>query len=205
MFTYPDNYKEAGLSHNPFKAIVSPRPIGWISTRSSDGFINLAPYSFFNAISEQPPMVMFSSAPKNENLFGKDSLLNIKDTEEFVVNIVSYSLRQKMNITSKNFPREVNEFEKAGIEMGQCKTVSVPYVKIAPASLECKLWKTLTLPERPDGSSATMIIGIVTGMNIDESIIKNGKIDVTSYQPLARLGYFDYSQVKDTFSMKRPD
>ena len=108
MFTYPNKYEEAGLSYNPFKAIVSPRPIGWISSRSSDGFINLAPYSFFNAISEQPPMVMFSSAPKNENSLGKDSLLNIKDTEEFVVNIVSYALREKMNITSKNYPREIN-------------------------------------------------------------------------------------------------
>lgn len=204
MFIYPNKYEEAGLSHNPFKAIVSPRPIGWISSRSSDGFINLAPYSFFNAISEQPPMVMFSSAPKNEKSLGKDSLLNIKDTEEFVVNIVSYALREKMNITSKNYPRETNEFEKAGIEMGQCKTVSVPFIKLAPASLECKLWKTLTLPERPDGSSATMIMGIVTGMNIDESVIRHGKIDVTLYQPIARLGYYDYSYVGDTFSMRRP-
>ena len=204
MFIYPNKYEEAGLSHNPFKAIVSPRPIGWISSRSSDGFINLAPYSFFNAISEQPPMVMFSSAPKNENSLGKDSLLNIKDTEEFVVNIVSYALREKMNITSKNYPREINEFEKAGIEMGQCKTVSVPFVKLAPASLECKLWKTLTLPERPDGSRATMIMGIVTGINIDESVIRHGKIDVTLYQPIARLGYYDYSHVEDTFSMLRP-
>ena len=136
---------------------------------------------------------------------GKIHLLNIKDTKEFVVNIVSHSLREKMNITSKNYPREINEFEKAGIEMGQCKTVSVPYVKFAPASLECKLWKTLTLPERSDGSSTTMIMGIVTGMNIDEGVIRNGKIDVTLYQPLARLGYFDYSQIKDTFSMRRPD
>ena len=204
MFTYPNKYEEAGLSYNPFKAIVSPRPIGWISSRSSDGFINLAPYSFFNAISEQPPMVMFSSAPKNEKSLGKDSLLNIKDTEEFVVNIVSYTLREKMNITSKNYPRETNEFERAGIEMGQCKTVSVPFVKMAPASLECKLWKTLTLPERPDGSRATMIMGIVTGINIDESVIRHGKIDVTLYQPIARLGYYDYSHVEDTFSMRRP-
>ena len=205
MFIYPNKYEEAGLSHNPFKAIVSPRPIGWISTRSSDGHLNIAPYSFFNAISEQPPMVMFSSAPKKEGQIGKDSLLNIKDTKEFVVNIVSHSLREKMNITSKNYPREINEFEKAGIDMGQSKTVSVPYVKFAPASLECKLWKTLTLPERPDGSSTTMIMGVVTGMNIDEGVIKNRKIDVTSYEPLARLGYYDYSQVKDTFSMRRPD
>ena len=139
MFIYPNKYEEAGLSHNPFKAIVSPRPIGWISTRSSDGHLNIAPYSFFNAISEQPPMVMFSSAPKKEGQIGKDSLLNIIDTEEFVVNIVSHSLREKMNITSKNYPREINEFEKAGIEVGQCKTVSVPHVKFAPASLECKL------------------------------------------------------------------
>ena len=205
MFIYPNKYEGAGLSHNPFKAIVSPRPIGWISTRSSDGHLNIAPYSFFNAISEQPPMVMFSSAPKKEGQIGKDSLLNIKDTKEFVVNIVSHSLREKMNITSKNYAREINEFEKAGIDTGQSKTVSVPYVKFAPASLECKLWKTLTLPERSDGSSTTMIMGIVTGMNIDEGVIRNGKIDVTLYRPIARLGYFDYTQIKETFSMRRPD
>ena len=92
MFIYPNKYEEVGLSQNPFKAIVSPRPIGWISTRSSEGYLNIAPYSFFNAISEQPPMVMFSSAPKKEGQIGKDSLLNIIDTEEFVVNIVSHSL-----------------------------------------------------------------------------------------------------------------
>ena len=205
MFTYPNKHEEIGLTHNPFKALVSPRPIGWISTRSSEGHVNIAPYSFFNAVSEHPPMVMFSSGPKKENSLSKDTLLNIKDTKEFVVNIVSYSLRNKMNITSKNYPREVSEFEEAGLEMADSKTVSVPYVKIAPACLECKLWKTLRLPKRPDGSLSTMIIGIVTGINISEKVIRNGKIDVTLYQPLARLGYFDYSQVKDLFSMRRPD
>ena len=205
MFIYPNKHEKIGLSHNPFKAIVSPRPIGWISSRSSEGHVNIAPYSFFNAVSEQPPMVMFSSAPKIDQELGKDSLLNIKDTKEFVVNIVSYSLRNKMNITSKNYPRGVSEFEEAGLEMADSTTVSVPYVKLAPASLECKLWKTLRLPKKPDGSSSTMIIGVVTGINIADSVIRNGKIDVTLYQPLARLGYFDYSKVNELFSMKRPE
>lgn len=205
MFTFPDKYKEVGLSHNPFKAIVSPRPIGWISTRSIDDYVNIAPYSFFNAVSEQPPMVMFSSAPNKDKLLGKDTLLNIKETGEFVVNIVSYAFRDKMNITSKNFPRGINEFEEAGIKMGQSKTVSVPYVKFAPASLECTLWKTLNLPENSNGSCSTMIIGIVTGINIENSVIRDGKIDVTLYQPIARLGYSDYSRVEELFSIKRPD
>ncbi len=204
MYFRPGAHQQAGLAFSPLKAIISPRPIGWISSRGRDGSVNLAPYSYFNAISEFPPMVIFSSAP-GPGLPHKDSLRNVIEAKEFVVNIVSYSLREKMNITSKDYPREINEFEKAGIEVGQCKTVSVPHVKFAPASLECKLWKTLTLPEKPDGSSTTMIMGVVTGMNIDEGVIKNGKIDVTSYEPLARLGYYDYSQVKDTFSMRRPD
>ena len=205
MFIYPNKYEEAGLSHNPFKAIVSPRPIGWISTRSSDGHLNIAPYSFFNAISEQPPMVMFSSSPKKEGSLGKDSLLNIEDTEEFVVNIVSYSLREKMNITSKDYPREINEFEKAGIEVGQCKTVSVPHVKFAPASLECNLWQIVELPPRSDNLSTSMILGFVTGINLDESIIKDGKIDVTIYKPISRLGYSDYAKITELFSMPRPE
>ena len=205
MFIYPNKHKEVGLSHNPFKAIVSPRPIGWISTCCSDGTLNLAPYSFFNAVSEQPPMVMFCSAPKKEKSNYKDSLTNIKETGEFVVNIVSYALRDKMNISSKNYPKGVSEFEMADIDLAPSQTVKVPHVKFAPASLECNLWQIVELPPRSDNLSTSMILGFVTGINLDESIIKDGKIDVTIYEPISRLGYSDYAKITELFSMPRPE
>ncbi len=204
MFLYPGSHNKAGLKYNPFKAIVSPRPIGWVSTHSNDKSLNLAPYSFFNAICEDPAMVMFSSSPKKETLSEKDSLLNILETEEFVVNIVSYSLKDEMNISAANYPRGVSEIEKAGLKIAESKTVSVPRIKSAPAALECRLWNTIELPKQDDLSRTTMIVGTVTGMHINEQFIKDGKIDVSLYQPLARLGYTDYARITEIFSMKRP-
>lgn len=204
MFLYPGSHVEAGLTHNPFKAIVSPRPIGWITSFSNDKSLNLAPYSFFNAICEQPAMVMFSSSPKKETLSEKDSLLNIVETEEFVVNIVSYSLKSEMNISSRNYPRGVSEIEKAGLEIAESHTVSAPRIKSAPAALECRLWKTIQLPKKDDLSRTTVIFGTVTGIHINKKFIKDGKIDVTLYQPMARLGYMDYAHITETFSMERP-
>ena len=204
MFLYPGSHDNAGLKYNPFKAIVSPRPIGWITSHSIDKSLNLAPYSFFNAICEQPAMVMFSSSPKKETLSEKDSLLNILETEEFVVNIVSYSLRNEMNISAGNYPRGVSEIEKAGLKIAESKTVSVPRIESAPAALECRLWDTIELPTQNDSSRTTVIVGTVTGIHINEQFLKDGKIDVSQYQPIARLGYMDYAFIKETFSMKRP-
>ena len=120
MFFTPGTHLQAGLSHNPLKAIVSPRPIGWISSRGNDGSVNLAPYSYFNAIAEQPPMVMFSSAPSGNT--SKDSLRNVLETKEFVVNIVSAALGDAMNISSGSFPYGTNEFTEAGLAMADCET-----------------------------------------------------------------------------------
>ena len=121
MFFTPGSHLQAGLSHNPLKAIVSPRPIGWISSRGNDGSVNLAPYSYFNAIAEQPPMVMFSSGPSGNR--SKDSLRNVLETQEFVGNIVSTALGDAMNISSSNFPYGRNEFTEAGLAMVDCETL----------------------------------------------------------------------------------
>ena len=196
-------HKEAGLSFSPIKAIVSPRPIGWISSCGKDGSINLAPYSYFNAISEMPPMVMFSSAPSG-NAQHKDSLRNVIETEEFVVNVVSAALGDVMNITSADLAYGQNEFTAAGLEMADCNTVKVPRVAAAPAALECKLWKVIELPKPETGGSGVMVIGTITGIHIADETVKDGKIDVTSYQPLARLGYMDYARINDVFEMPRP-
>ena len=202
MFFIPGTHHQAGLSHNPLKAIVSPRPIGWISSRGNDGSVNLAPYSYFNAIAEQPPMVMFSSAPSGET--SKDSLRNILETKEFVVNIVSAALGDAMNISSGTFPYGRNEFIEAGLAMADCETLLVPRVKAAPAALECRLWQTIELPIPRGGAASTIVLGTVTGIHIADEVVVDGKIDVTIYQPLARLGYMDYAQITTLFEMKRP-
>ena len=202
MFFTPGTHIQAGLSHNPLKAIISPRPIGWISSRGIDGSVNLAPYSFFNAIAEQPPMVMFSSAPGSNT--SKDTLRNVLETREFVVNIVSTALGDAMNISAGSFPYGTNEFTESGLAMADCKTISVPWVKAAPAALECRLWQTTELPAPKDGAASTIVLGTVTGIHIADELIVDGKIDVTIYQPLARLGYMDYAQITTLFEMTRP-
>ena len=154
MYFRPGLHKEAGLAFSPIKAIVSPRPIGWISSCGKDGSINLAPYSYFNAISELPPMVMFSSAPSG-NAQHKDSLRNVIETEEFVVNIVSAALGDAMNVTSADLAYGQNEFAAAGLEMADCNTVKVPRVAAAPAALECKLWKVIELPKPETAGAGT--------------------------------------------------
>lgn len=202
MFFTPGTHLQSGLSHNPLKAIVSPRPIGWISSQGSDGSVNLAPYSYFNAISEQPPMVMFSSAPGGDT--SKDSLRNVLETKEFVVNVVSAALGDAMNVSSGSFPYGINEFDEAGLEMAACETVSVPRVKAAPAALECCLWQAIELPAPENGRVSTMVIGTITGIHIADDVIVDGKVDVAAYQPLARLGYMDYAQITELFAIQRP-
>ena len=204
MYFQPGAHKEAGLSFSPIKAIISPRPIGWISSRGKNGTFNLAPYSYFNAISEHPPMVIFSSAP-SDGAHHKDSLRNVIETEEFVVNVVSSALGAAMNITSAGFSYGESEFAAANLEMADCETVSAPRVVSSPAALECKLWKIVELPKPDHTNGGVMIIAIITGIHIDDAVIKNGQVDVTAYQPLARLGYMDYARISNVFAMPRPD
>ena len=202
MFFTPGNHKQEGLTHNPFKAIVAPRPIGWISARGSDGMTNLAPYSFFNAISDSPPMVGFSASP---GPFGeKDSLVMIRETGEFVVNIVSKAQMDAMNASSEALPRGTSEFDAAGLGQLASSIVSAPRVEGSPCQLECKLWKIIDLPEAENGSRNHLVTGEVVGIHIDDTVIVDGKVDVTLYKPVARLGYKDYSAVESVFSLDRP-
>ena len=202
MFYTPGTHKDHGLPHNPFKAIVSPRPIGWISTISADGKPNLAPYSFFNAVSETPPMVAFSSSPGANG--EKDSLINARDTAEFVVNIVSKEQMQAMSDTSAALAHGESEFDFAGLSAESASLVKAPMVAGAPCQLECKLWDIITLPESPDGQKNHLVIGQVVGIHIDDAIITDGKVDVLKFNPVARLGYMDYTAVEDVFPLARP-
>ncbi len=190
-----------GLPHNPFKAMVSPRPIGWISTLDAQGRANLAPYSFFNALADEPPMVMFSNTgSKPDQPAAKDSVANIRATGEFVVNIVSSALVDAMNVSSGGYDAGVDEFDLAGLEKGQCHEVKPPRVAASPGAFECKLWKVIDLP----GASNVMVIGEVVGIHIADDMLNNGIFDVTRYQPVSRLGYKDYARVETLFSLARP-
>ena len=200
MFYRPEDGH--GLPYNPFNAIVTPRPIGWISTQDSVGNRNLAPYSFFNAVPYVPPQVMFSSTGMKSDQDGtKDSVSNIRETGVFCVNIVEYSMRDAMNASSAAFAKSEDEFIKAGLEAVACDTISGFRVSGAPASLECKLTQILQLP----GEANFVVFGEVTGVHMRDDCMVDDRFDVTKFRPLARLGYKDYSVVDNIFSLSRPD
>lgn len=191
-----------GLPHNPFNAIVSPRPIGWISSRDSEGQDNLAPYSFFNAVAYVPPQVMFSSTSAKEDQDGtKDSVANIRETGVFCVNIVSLGLKDAMNASSAALARGQDEFAAAGLDKAGCETIDCARVAAAPASLECRLTQILQLP----GAANFAVFGEVTGVHLRDDCIVDGRFDVTRFTPLARMGYRDYAAVESVFELTRPD
>ncbi len=190
-----------GLPHNPFNAIVTPRPIGWISTRAADGSENLAPYSFFNAVAYVPPQVMFASTSAKEDRGDtKDSVANIRETGVFCVNIVEYAARDVMNRTSGMWPKETDEFADAGIARAECAEIACSRVADAPANLECKLTQIVEL----EGVSNFAVFGEVVGIHMRDDCMVDGVFDVTRFNPLTRLGYRDYSVIREVFSLKRP-
>jgi flavin reductase (DIM6/NTAB) family NADH-FMN oxidoreductase RutF len=188
------------LPHDPFKAIVAPRPIGWISTIDGQGRANLAPYSFFNAISSRPPLVMFSS----EGM--KDTVSNIVETAEFVCSLATWELRDAMNRTSAPLPHNVSEFEHAGLKPAPSQMVRPPRVAQSPVALECRAIETKALVDlggRETG--AIMVIGQVIAVYIDDSMIVDGRFDLARAKPIARCGYADYTVVDSLFSLSRPN
>ena len=203
MIFKPMQHKAAGLPHNPLKAIVAPRPIGWIASRGSDNSINLAPYSFFNALSEDPAMVMFSVQTDSPD-HHKDSLRNVEETGEFVVNIVGEAQFDSMNISSGNFPYGDNEFIHAGLDMVDSDSISVPRVGKVPAALECVHYDTMHLPRNAQGGGYIVVIGTVTSIYIDDAVIHDGMVDYAAFMPISRLGYSDYGRSSDIFQKNRP-
>ena len=192
--------RDHGLPHDPFKALVVPRPIGWVSSIGKDGVANLAPYSFFNAVSDRPPMLMFSSGGH------KDSLRNILDSGEFTCSIATWALREAMNLSSALVAPSVDEFELTGLTKAASRFVEPPRVAESPAAFECRLWQTLPLPAPPRGEGYTLVIGSVVGIYIDEAFIQDGLVQSGAMRPLARLGYMDYSVLapEAMFTMNRP-
>ena len=193
-----------GLPHNPFKSCVAPRPIAWVSSIDPGGVVNLAPYSFFNAVASDPPMVMISFNGYHEHGGEKDTLANIKSSAEFVANMVPRALKDVMNVTTAPVAHEVDELELAGLTTEDSVLVKPPRVKEAPIHLECALHQEIKLPCTLKDSINTMIIGHVLGVHIRDEVLTDGMVDLSKIEPLARLGYLQYSAVENPFVMRRP-
>ncbi|MBS3652490.1 flavin reductase family protein [Pseudaminobacter sp. 19-2017] len=198
MFYEPS--KGHPLPWDPFKAIVAPRPIGWISTVDRDGRANLAPYSFFSIVQGRPPMVSFAS----EGL--KDSVVNARDTGEFVANLVTAKNIDAMNASSKSLPHGESEFEYAELETAPSSLVKPPRVRSSPASLECVVTDFFVLKDRSGRAlDGFLVIGEVIGVHIDHALLQDGRFMTENAEVVARCGYRDYANVTDMFTLIRPD
>lgn len=204
MFFRPrDGMRQPPLKYNPINAIVCPRPIGWISTMTADGNHNVAPFSYFNAVLADPPYVMFApnARPSGEN---KDSYCNLKAIPEFVASLVSASQAQSMNATSASFAPDISEFETCGIRSAPSQCVRPPRVAESYAALECTVYEIVTLPQGLDGRDSHVVIGEVVGVYIDDEVIEDGRVSESALDPLARLGYLNYTTLGKILELERP-
>jgi len=193
-----------GFQYDPFKALVVPRPIGWISSLSPDGKVNLAPYSYFNAFAENPHYIAYGSGSSRSG-GNKDTLRNIEETEEFVMNLATYDLREAVNATSAHVPRGTDEFGLAGLTKAPSRLVKPPRVAESPANFECRLYRIVPLPAYDGSVGDHLVIGRVVGIHIDDRFIVDGRVDTVAMRPLARLGYSEYAAIGESFRMRRPD
>ncbi|MEN9420130.1 MAG: hypothetical protein RI988_3751 [Pseudomonadota bacterium] len=192
------------LPHDPFKSCVIPRPIGWISTIDREGRCNLAPYSQFQNVTFNPPIVMFSANQATDGQ-RKDSVRNAEDTGEFVWNMATWALREAVNITGEELPHGVDEFERAGLAKLPSRRVKPPRVAGSPIQFECVYLNTLRFPGVPPMGTADVVFGRVVAVHIDdEALTPEGLVDVLKLQPIARMGYYDYTVVDNRFQMIIP-
>jgi flavin reductase (DIM6/NTAB) family NADH-FMN oxidoreductase RutF len=203
MFYQPDK-RDHGLPRDPFKALVVPRPIGWISSVDPQGRPNLAPYSYFNGVSSDPPCVMFAPSMRSREGMRKDSHSNAELSGDFVVNLATYELREAMNASSASLAAGENEFTAAGLATLPSRLIMPPRVKGAPVHLECVYLKTVDLPSTVAGQANFIVVGRVVGIHIDDALIVDGRVDIARARPIARLGYMDYCVVDELFAMERP-
>ena len=201
---YNTKLNNHGLASDPFKACVGPRPIAWVSTISKDGRDNLAPFSQFNNLSFDPPMVMISMqhGGSEENSYRKDTLNNIEETGYFVYNIVPYALKDQMNLTAR--PGDDDEFERAGLTKADCIQVPCHRVAESPIQFECEYVQTIHFPSKSNRGIIDMVIGRVLEVHIADEVLTDGRVDFTKIKPLGRLGYFEYTVVDNVFSMSVP-
>jgi flavin reductase (DIM6/NTAB) family NADH-FMN oxidoreductase RutF len=199
IFFEPQSRDRSIFPHDPFKALVAPRPIGWISTVSAAGELNLAPYSYFNAFSSNPPIVGFSSEGD------KDSSTFAMETGEFVWSMATWDLRDQMNATAASLARGESEFAHARLEPAPSRLVRPPRVAASPAAFECRVTEMVKLKD-VDGrdSGRRLVLGRVVGIYVDERFVSKGRVDSAAMRPIARGGYDEYSVVERVFSMPRP-
>lgn len=193
-----------GLPRNPFNALVAPRPIGWISTVDAQGQVNLAPYSFFNAVAYTPPQVMYASTGNHTEGGLKDTARNIQETGEFVVNLATWSLRDAMNQSSASAPHDVDEFELAGLTPVASVEVAPPRIQESPVHLECRMTQVVTLKSATAEEPNLVTFGEVVGIHIDDSVLEDGFVKPERLDLISRLGYMEYARVNDVFTMDRP-
>ena len=199
VFFQPESRDRSLFPHDPFKALVTPRPIGWISTLSAKGELNLAPYSYFNAFSSNPPIVGFSSEGE------KDSSTFAMETGEFVWSMATWDLRDQMNASAASLPRGQSEFVHAKLDTAASRLVRPPRVAASPAAFECRVTEMVKLKD-VDGSDSgrRLVLGRVVGIHVDERFVRQGRIDSAAMRPIARGGYDEYSVVERVFTMPRP-
>jgi flavin reductase (DIM6/NTAB) family NADH-FMN oxidoreductase RutF len=201
---YETDKNDHGLRYNPLKACVVPRPIGWLTTMDSDGRVNLAPFSFFNLLSYDPPFVVFSAGRHEGDTGTKDSVTNILATGEFVYNMATWAQKDQMNLTAQILDHDVDEMAAAGLDALPSRLVRPPRVKGSPVQFECKLHQAITLPGRTPSANHDLVIGHVIAVHIDdEALTSDGLVDVVKMRPIARLGYKDYVSVESIFQMEK--
>ncbi len=201
---YETDKNDHGLRYNPLKACVVPRPIGWLTTIDPAGVVNLAPFSFFNVLSYDPPFVVFSAGVHEADGSKKDTVANVEATGEFVYNMATWAQKEQMNQTAFIVDRSVDEMAAAGLESLPSRLVRPPRVKGSPVQFECRLHQIVTLPGRKPASDHHVVIGRVLAVHIDdEALTADGRIDVLKIRPIARLGYKDYTSVESVFQMEK--
>lgn len=201
---YEPRLKNSGLQIDPLKALVVPRPIGWVSSVDLEGRVNLAPFSFFNLVADSPPIVMFAPNGIKPNGEIKDSRRNIEATGAFVVNLATWDLREQMNATSASLPAGTDEAALNGLEMVPSNIVAPPRVAASPMALECRYLQTVELPSDDPADPNAVLFGDVVGIHISDHLIEDGRVDITRAKPIARMGYSLYAVIEQTFRMVRP-
>jgi len=201
---YETDRNDHGLRYNPLKACVVPRPIGWITTIDAAGVVNLAPFSFFNLLSYDPPFVMFSAGVHEVDGGKKDSVANVEVTREFVYSMATWAQKDQMNETARIVERGVDEMAAVGLEALPSRLVRPPRVKGSPVHFECRLHQVVVLPGHKPSSEHHVVIGRVVAIHIDDgALTADGRVDVVKLQPIARLGYKDYACVESVFQMEK--
>ena len=201
---YDCRRRDHGLPHDPLKQCVVPRPIGWVSTIDAAGKVNLAPFSFFNLVSENPPLVIYCPVGAHSAGGEKDSLANVREVGEFVVNVATWDLREAVNASSAPAGRAVDEFELAGLTKEPSSLVRPPRVKESPLHLECRVSRIVDMPGSFGGVANCLVLGEVLGVHIRDDLLQDGLLKIDRLQPIARLGYQEYAVVREVFTMPRP-